>query len=170
MKNLLFCLFLLAASSGIRAADKPTLADAYTGEIEDSETIYYPTYNDLENFKKYLTFETFQKNLNGRQWLTLIKPSGSLLSVYVPTIRYQKFPYSTAFALKGKDENNYKVLQISFDYTSKSSDTGTIGLQIESCDSITHYKRLDYSSANALVKLYAEALQQEDASRECRKE
>jgi hypothetical protein len=183
MKQLLFCLFLLVTSYGIEAADKPTenrgLEDAWVGEIEDTPTVItgtenllgtYITQGDLEDFEKYLTFEKFQKNLGDLKWLTLVKPSGSLLSVYTPTIRYKKFPYCTAFAIKYDKGETCKILEVAFDYTSEPNNTGTIGLKIKNCDSIAHYKRISYNTADVLVKLYAEALQQEDLSRECRKD
>jgi hypothetical protein len=180
MKYLLFCLLLLVTSYTIKAADKPTekrgLEDAWVGEIEDTPTIIHnfseivQQHKDLEAFEKYQTFETFRNNLNGHQWLTLIKPSGSLLSVYIPTLRYKKFPYCTAFAIKYYDDAICNVLEVSFDYTGSSPHSPIAILKIEKYDSITHYKRLNHNNADVLVKLYAEALQQEDASRECRKD
>jgi hypothetical protein len=183
MKQLPLYLLLFTASYTIKAADKPTenrgLEDAWVGEIEDTPTVItgtenllgtYITQGDLEAFEKYLTFEKFQKDLGDLKRLTLVKPSGSLLSVYTPTIRYKKFPYCTAFAIKYYDDGICNVLEVSFDYTGSSPCSPVAILQIEKYESLAHYKRLDHNAADVLVKLYAEVLQQEDASRECRKD
>jgi len=141
MKRLIFCLFFLTATYNIAAADN--------------------------QFGTYITqFEGAEE-----KWLTLIKPSGSLLSVYIPTLRYEKFPYCTAFAVKSHKKNvKCDVLQVSFDYTTaKACNTGTIGLEVESYDFIAHHKKLDYNTANVVVKQLTELLQWEDASRECEK-
>lgn len=156
MTHLIFCLFLFAASYTIKAADN------LVGE--------YITHKDLEAFEKYQTFETFKKNLKG-DWVTLIKPSGKYLSVRVPTLQYQKFPCCTAFALERHEDTTCSVLQISFDYTQAKRDTaGNIGYWISGCDSITHYKKLDYNTADACMKSLTEALEKEDASLECIKD